>query len=44
MNLNSYKKHSLINVKDIANDLDNLSKSIETDLVENKKNHPKFFR
>jgi len=42
-NLNSYKKHPLINVDKIVADLDNLCSYIEESLQNNKSNHPNLF-
>lgn len=41
--LNSFKKHPLINVNTIINDLDIISDSIEEDLKEKKESHPSLF-
>ena len=41
--LNAFKKHPLINVKNIVNDLDSAYNSIQSDLKEKQKNHPNLF-
>ena len=41
--LNSFKKHPLINIKNIVDDLDKLDQSIQTNLKEKQEDHPNLF-